>query len=131
MSHFKYVDDMALVAHMTGTEALSQYQNTANTLTKTFIDISLELNILKTKNDRFWMTLIESTLTFNILSWYNFLPVKYKTKLSHTINQASTITGLPQTRLFEPFKSFVLRKATLITEDPPHPLPAAPIKQKA
>lgn len=37
--------------------------------------------------------------------------IKYKIKLSHVINQASKMTGLPQTPLFELFKSSVMRKA--------------------
>lgn len=40
---------MALVAHMTGSDALSQYQQAVGNLVKLFNDNSLELNITKTK----------------------------------------------------------------------------------
>lgn len=46
---FKYADDMALVAHLSDTKALSVYHQTVNNLVTTFQEISLELNIDKTK----------------------------------------------------------------------------------
>ncbi len=49
MIFFKYADDMAPVAHMTGTDALSQYQQAVKNLVETFNENSLELNITKTK----------------------------------------------------------------------------------
>ncbi len=45
----KYADDMALVAHLTGTNALSEYHQAANNLVWTFRESSPELNIAKTK----------------------------------------------------------------------------------
>lgn len=45
VSLLKYEDDMALVAHMTGSDALPQYHNSVNTLIKILNDNSLELII--------------------------------------------------------------------------------------
>lgn len=49
MTLFKYADDMALVAHLSDTRALSDYYKPVNNLVTTFQETSLELNIDKTK----------------------------------------------------------------------------------
>lgn len=193
----KYADDMALVAHLSDTKALSDYHQTVNNLVTTFQNIYLDLNIAKTKElccqsretkntqdmfeplsingqpveqvnvfkylgteidtsmsfsqhadsvykkaqqrlhllrklrdfnvskdilTRVYQSLIESLLTFNISGWYNALTVKHKSKLARIINQASKIIGSPQTPLTELHTRSVLRIATVITQDPTHPL---------
>ncbi|KAK7909723.1 hypothetical protein WMY93_014407 [Mugilogobius chulae] len=45
----KYADDMALVAHVPDSRALTQYHEQVNSLVHTFAQCSLELNITKTK----------------------------------------------------------------------------------
>ena len=196
MTLLKYADDMALVAHMSDSQALQQYQQEVHALAQSFSERSLELNILKTKElccgsrgkncdalfqplsihgqlveqvqtfkylgteidaclsfshhansihkkaqQRLYLlrklrafnvskdiltlvyrSLIESTLTYNISSWFNFLTTTTKTKLSRIINQASKITRTPQPPLTELYRRSVMRKATFITEDPSHPL---------
>lgn len=69
-----------------------------------------------------YKSLIESIITFSITSWFKFLTLKTKSKLSRIISQASKITGTAQTPLSELYSRSVLRKATQITEDPSHPL---------
>ena len=49
MALFKYADDIALVAHMSHTDALARYQQAVDNLSETFVELSLELNIAKTK----------------------------------------------------------------------------------
>jgi len=49
MRLFQYTDDMALVAHLTDTQALSEYQQIVNSLIQTFAGNSLDFNISKTK----------------------------------------------------------------------------------
>ena len=61
-----------------------------------------------------YTSLIESILTYNISSWYNFLTVKHKAKLLRILNQASKITQTPQTPLSELYRRSVLRKAPLL-----------------
>ena len=79
-------------------------------------------NVSKSILTLVYTSLIESILTFNISSWYSSLSTKHKTKLSRIVNQASKIIGSPQTQISELFNRSVIRKATLITEDPSHPL---------
>ena len=69
-----------------------------------------------------YRSLIESILTFNIISWYNLLTSKQKTKLSRITAQASKIIGSPQTPLSHLYERSVITKAILITEEPSHPL---------
>jgi len=49
MSLFKYVDDMALVAHIKDANSLSAYHQQVDTLMSCIKESSLELNISKTK----------------------------------------------------------------------------------
>lgn len=45
----KYADRTALVAHVTNTRALEQYQKEVQTLVQTFTESLLELNVLQSK----------------------------------------------------------------------------------
>ena len=49
MALLKYADDMALVAHLTGADALAEYHQAADNLALVFQESSLELNTNKTK----------------------------------------------------------------------------------
>lgn len=49
MTFLKCANDMALVAHLTGTNALSECHQEVNNLVRTFRKNSLEFNITKTK----------------------------------------------------------------------------------
>lgn len=50
MTFFQYAGDMALVAHITGSDALSQYQQEISNLVTAFSENSLELNVTNNKN---------------------------------------------------------------------------------
>lgn len=58
-----------------------------------------------------YRSLIETVLTFNIASWYNFLTVKSKKKLTRIIKHATKITGTTQTQLSDLYSHAVKRKA--------------------
>ena len=64
-----------------------------------------------------YRSLIESVLTYNISSWYTFLSVRDKSKLSHIIKHASKITGTTQSSLSDLHTQAVRRKATFIIHD--------------
>lgn len=65
------------------------------------------------------ISLIESIRIYNISTWFNFLTIKHKTKLSQIINQASKITQTARPSLCELHIHSVRKKATLFTEDDP------------
>ena len=69
-----------------------------------------------------YRSLIESVLTYNISSWYTFLSVREKSKLSRIIKHASKITGTTQSSLSDLHTQAVSYKATSIIHDPSHPL---------
>ncbi len=69
-----------------------------------------------------YKSLIESVLTFNIVSWFNSLSVKSKNKLLRIINVASKIIGERQTPLSDLFTVALKRKAFAIVGDSSHPL---------
>lgn len=63
---YKYVDNVALAAHIPDTQALAQYQQDVQTLLQTFVESSLELNGSKTKEP--WCGFAEkSTEPFHVL----------------------------------------------------------------
>jgi len=69
-----------------------------------------------------YRALVESELTFNIASWFNFVSAKNKEKLARVIKQASKIIGTPQIRLVDLYNCAVKRKVDSIVTDPSHPL---------
>lgn len=72
----------------TQTPSTKRPSNVSTCWENTFIIVRKEILALVYKS------LVESILAVNILSWYNFLPVKDKTKLSHIVNRTSKITRL-------------------------------------
>lgn len=69
--------------------------------------------------------MIESILTYNIVSWYGNLTLKQKNKLSQIINQANKITGQKQQPLQSLFDHFMGKMAIAIFKDNTHPLHSA------
>lgn len=69
-----------------------------------------------------YKSLIESVLTFNIVSWYNSLSVKCKNRLLRIINIAGKIIGEKQVTLSDLYIVAVKRKASAIVTDSAHPL---------
>ena len=72
-----------------------------------------------------YRSLVESILSFNIVSWFGNLTVKNKTKLTRIVNQASKIIGINQLQMCELYKAALKRKAFQISQDPTHPLHSA------
>ena len=72
--------------------------------------------------NRVYQSLIESVLTFNIVSWFENLTVKNKTKLSKVVKLGSKITGCKQTQLSHHYERAVKRLSNKILDDCSHPL---------
>lgn len=71
---------------------------------------------------RVYQSLIESVLTFNIVSWFGHLGVRDKTKLNRVVKQGNKITGQAQTSLTAHYSKAVCRVSHKIIEDKSHPL---------
>ena len=71
---------------------------------------------------RVYQSLIESVVSFNITSWYSFLPNKCKRKLARIARQAVKIIGIPQKQPSDLYLQAVERKSSLIIQDASHPL---------
>lgn len=67
---------------------------------------------------------VESVLTLNASTWFNNkVTIKHKTRLSRIVNHPSKIIGYPDSAyLSSTAAQWSLRKGSLITEDPLHPL---------
>ena len=75
--------------------------------------------------------LVESILSFNIITWFGHLTVKQKTKLGRVVNMASKLTGQQQRHLSTLYDSGLARKAFHIFTDPVHTLNlAVPLARK-
>ena len=66
--------------------------------------------------------LVESILSFNIITWFGLLTVKQKTKLGLVVNIASKLIGQQQQQLSSLYDSALARKTFHIFTDPVHPL---------
>jgi hypothetical protein len=66
--------------------------------------------------------LVESILTFNIVTWYGNLSVKNRVRLARVVNTASKIVGSTQKQLRDLFHLSVQRKSLFILQDNAHPL---------
>ena len=69
-----------------------------------------------------YRSLIESILSFNIVSWFGNLSVKNKTRLSRVVSQAGKIVGKQQIQLSELYSVALRRKSARILHDRSHPL---------
>ena len=67
-----------------------------------------------------YRSLIESVLSFNIITWY--VSGKNKVKLARVVNTASKLIGNNQKQLSSIYKDALKRKSTQILYDPAHPL---------
>ncbi len=72
-----------------------------------------------------YRSLTESVLSFNIISWYGNLSVRYRNKLTRVVNQASKITADKQMQLQEIYNRSITKKAIQIYSDTTHPLKPA------
>lgn len=69
-----------------------------------------------------YRSMIESIITYNIVSWYGNLTMKLKNKLTRVINEANKIIGHKQSTLQELFSNFMEKKALAVFSDQTHPL---------
>ena len=69
-----------------------------------------------------YRSLIESVLSFNIITWYGNVSGKNKVKLAREVNTASKLIGNNQKQLSSIYKDALKRKSTQILYDPAHPL---------
>ena len=68
------------------------------------------------------MGLIESVLSFNIITWYDSVSAKKKIKLARVVNAVSKLIGNEQKHLSSRYNAALKRKARQILYDPNHPL---------
>ena len=69
-----------------------------------------------------YISLIESILAFNIVTWFGVLTVRNKARLSRIFNTASKVTGCSQILLSDVYAKAMKRKASQIIADSAHPL---------
>ena len=69
-----------------------------------------------------YRSLVESVITFNIISWFGNLSVRDKARLTKVVNQASKIVGCKQKPLSELYSQGLRRKGFQIVNDASHPL---------
>ena len=70
----------------------------------------------------FYRCLIESVLSFNVITWYGNVSGKNKVKLARVVNTASKLIGNDQKQLPSIYKDALKRKSTQILYDPAHRL---------
>lgn len=107
MALFKYADDMALVAHMADPDAPTRYQGVVNNLAQTFAQLSLKLNVSKTKElccggrdkaSPLFQPLIMEGQTVEQVQIFRYLGTKMDTSLSFS-QQTDLIFKKAQQRL--------------------------------
>ena len=69
-----------------------------------------------------YRSLVESILTFNIVTWFGNLSVKDRARLTRVVNLAGKIIGRTQKPLTDIYHQATKRKAVKIISDPVHPL---------
>ena len=69
-----------------------------------------------------YRSLIESVLSFNIITWYGNVSGTNKVKLARVVNTGSKLIGNNQKQLSSIYKDALKRKSTQILYDPAHPL---------
>lgn len=79
-------------------------------------------NVHQSVLEMVYRSLIESILTFNIVTWYGNISVKNKAKLCRIVKIASKIVGQPQRQLTSLYEDAMVRKARKIICDSTHPL---------
>ena len=72
--------------------------------------------------ERVYRSLIESVISFNIVTWYGNLTMRNKLKLSSVINTASKVIGKQQIPLSVLYHNSMNRKTRSILNDSTHPL---------
>ena len=70
-------------------------------------------------------SIIQSILSFSIVSWYGHIRVKDRAKINRVVREASKIIGKTQKPLSEIHRNFVKKKAKKVFKDRTHPLHSA------
>ena len=66
--------------------------------------------------------LIESVLSFNIITWYGNVSAKNKIKFARVVNTASKLIGNEHKHLSSKYNTSLKRKARQVLYDPTYPL---------
>ena len=69
-----------------------------------------------------YRSLVQSILSFNIVTWYGQIDVKDKARLNRIVNIASKVIGINQPSLSNIYHDFIKRKAHKILADDSHPM---------
>ena len=69
-----------------------------------------------------YTSLVESVLSFNIVTWHNYLNLRQKNKLNSIIRICNRIVGDNNMNVHELYMKALKRKAKHCTSDPKHPL---------
>ena len=69
-----------------------------------------------------YRSLVESILTFNIVTFYGHLTVKQKNRLNKIVNIATKLINLKQKSLNDLYQQAISKKSRSIINDPTHPL---------
>ena len=69
-----------------------------------------------------YRSLVESILTFNIVTFYDHLTVKQKNRLNKIVNIATKLINLKQKSLNDLYQQAISKKSRSIINDPTHPL---------
>ena len=72
-----------------------------------------------------YTSLIESVLSFNLVSWYGNLSAKNKARLARVVNQACKMVVIKQLELFDLYQQVLRRKAVQIQHGPINSLNSA------
>ena len=69
-----------------------------------------------------YCSLIESILTFNIITWFGHLTLKDRNRLNRIVKIASKVIGLKQNTLSDLYTKCMVKKSKYIIKDKKHPL---------
>ncbi|KAM4620420.1 olfactory receptor 8I2-like [Polymixia lowei] len=75
----------------------------------------------RTMMTQFYTSIIESILTYSIITWFPAATVKDKTRLQRVIRSAERVIGCPLPSLESLYNSRALRRVRKIMADPSHP----------
>ena len=69
-----------------------------------------------------YRSIVESIMTFNIITFYGYLSVKDKARLNRIVNIASKVVGQKQKGLHELYQTVIQKKSRNVIKDSTHPL---------
>ena len=78
--------------------------------------------VYHTKNKTHYRSLVESILTFNIVTFYGHLTVKQKNRLNKIVNVATKLINLKLKSLNDLYHKPLVKTSRSIINDPTHPL---------